>query len=62
MVTTNETLMAVSLWLNMVIIVLVLVFVCYSIFAPSKKEMEFLKTLTKQKIPLNGLKQKKGKE
>lgn len=54
--------MAVSLWLNMVIIVLVLVFVCYSIFAPSKKEMEFLKTLTKQKIPLNGLKQKKGKE
>lgn len=59
MVTTNETLMAVSLWLNMVIIVLVLVFVCYSIFAPSKKEMEFFKTLTKQKIPLQGLKQKK---
>lgn len=48
----NETLLAISLWLNMVVIVLALVIVCYLIFAQSDKEMEFMKSL----------KQKKGKE
>jgi hypothetical protein len=49
MATTNETLLAISLWLNMVVTVLILVIVCYLVFSPSKKEMEFLEKLRQKK-------------